>query len=77
MEIEVKGYASMGTYTSHLGSRNKLDVPDGSTVGDLFGLLGVPQELKKVVIVNGHHQTEEHVLAPGDLVVFFPPLEGG
>ncbi len=77
MEIEVRGYASMGTYTSHLSREKRFDVPEGSTIGDLFRLLGVPQDLKKVVIVNGHHQTEAYVLAPDDVVVFFPPLEGG
>jgi molybdopterin converting factor small subunit len=77
MEIEVKGYASMGTYTSRLGHENRFDVPEGSTIGDLFRQLGVPRDLKKVVIVNGRHQTDEYVLAPEDVVVFFPPLEGG
>jgi molybdopterin converting factor small subunit len=77
MEIGVKGYASMGTYTSHLDTRNRLEIPEGSTIDDLFKLLGVPGGLKRVVIVNGHHQTEAYVLAPDDLVVFFPPLEGG
>lgn len=77
MQVEVKGYASMGTYTSHLGHENKFDVPEGSTIGDLFSLLGVPRDLKKVVIVNGRHQTDKYVLAPDDVVVFFPPLEGG
>jgi len=77
MEIEVKGYASMGTYTSHLGHGNRSDVPEGSTIGDLFRLLGVPRDLKKVVIVNGRHQADKYVLAPNDVVVFFPPLEGG
>jgi molybdopterin converting factor small subunit len=77
MEIEVKGYASMGKYTSHLARQNRLDIPEGSTVGDLFRLLGVPEGLRKVVIVNGHHQTEAYVLASDDVVVFFPPLEGG
>jgi len=77
MQVEVKGYASMGTYTSQLGHESRFDVPEGSTIGDLFSLLGVPRDLKKVVIVNGRHQTDEYVLAPNDAVVFFPPLEGG
>ena len=77
MEIEVKGYASMGKYTSHLGHEHRFDVPEGSTIGHLFRLLGVPRDLKKVVVVNGRHQTDEYVLAPDDAVVFFPPLEGG
>ena len=77
MEIRVKGYASMGTYTSHLDRENIIEIAEGSTVGDLFRLLGVPEGLKKVVIVNGRHQTDACVLAPDDLVAFFPPLEGG
>jgi len=47
MEIEVKGYASMGTYTSHLGHENRSDVPEGSTIGDPLMLLGVSRDLKK------------------------------
>jgi molybdopterin converting factor small subunit len=77
MEIEVKGYASMGIYTSHLGRQNRLDLPEGSTIGDLFRLLGVPQDLNKVIIVNNRHQAEAYVLAPNDVVALLPPLEGG
>jgi molybdopterin converting factor small subunit len=77
MEIEVKGYASMAMYTSHLGRKNRLDIPEGSNIGDLLRLLRVPEDLNNVIIVNNRHQTETYVLAPNDVVALLPSLAGG
>jgi len=46
-------------------------------VSGLMKRLGIPIGLKKIILVNGRHRSEDHVLLDGDTVVFFPPLEGG
>ena len=77
MVIKVKGYANMKTYTAHLPSEGKLEVPEGATVDAVFKKLKVPPESKKIIIVNGRHKTGDYVLQIGDKLTFFPPLEGG
>ena len=77
MIIKVKGYANMRKYTVHLPSDGDLEIPEGTKVCDVLKQLKVPPELKKLIIVNGRHKPPHHILKPGDLLVFFPPLEGG
>ena len=77
MIIKVKGYANMRKYTAHLPSDGDLEIPEGSKVFSVLEQLKVPPELKKMIIVNGRHKAPHYILKPGDLLVFFPPLEGG
>jgi len=77
MIIKVKGYANMRKYTAHLPSDGNLEIPEGTKVCDVLTKLKVPLESKKLIIVNGRHQSPHQILKPGDLLVFFPPLEGG
>jgi sulfur carrier protein ThiS len=77
MVIKVKGYANMKKYTAHLPSEGNLDVPEGATVDAVFKKLKVPPESKMIIIVNGRHKPGDHILQTGDMLTFFPPLEGG
>lgn len=77
MVIKVKSYATMKQYTAHLSSDGDLRIQDGTTIESVLGKLNVPSELKKITFVNGRHQSLDYRLRPGDILVFFPPLEGG
>ncbi len=77
MIITVKSYASMKKFLNGLPASGHVKLPEGAPVGAVLKQLGVPPELKKVVLVNGRHRPEEHQLRNGDTLVFFPPLEGG
>jgi molybdopterin converting factor small subunit len=39
--------------------------------------LGVPDDLPKIVLVNGQYASENSLLTDGDIVSVFPPLIGG
>jgi molybdopterin converting factor small subunit len=39
--------------------------------------LRVPEDLAKIVLVNGQHASEDSFLTDGDIVTVFPPLIGG
>jgi sulfur carrier protein ThiS len=54
-----------------------MDVRDHHTVQALLQALGVPDDLPKIVLVNGQHATEYRRLTDGDIVSIFPPLIGG
>jgi sulfur carrier protein ThiS len=77
MIITIKSYASMKRYSVDLPAGGRLEIPEGTSVHDVLQQLNVPAELPKITLVNGRHRSQDHPLRPGDVLVFFPPLEGG
>ena len=76
MKIRVQSFAELRSYTDHLLG-GELEVDARSTVSDVLEQLGVPSQEPKIVLVNGRYAEPDRVLQADDLVVFFPPLEGG
>jgi molybdopterin converting factor small subunit len=54
-----------------------MDMHEHATVQALVKALGVPDELPRIVLVNGQHASEDTLLTDGDVVSVFPPLIGG
>ncbi|MEJ5349257.1 MAG: MoaD/ThiS family protein [Desulfosoma sp.] len=77
MKIRVESFATYRDYTRNLPEDKSLEVPEGATVAQVLAMLGVPEEAPKILLVNGRARFPETVLAAGDSLVFFPPLEGG
>lgn len=77
MIVNVKGYASLKRFTAHLAPHGDLTVPEDATVASVLEKLQAPMDSKVVAMINGRHCTLDHILEPGDKLVFFPPLEGG
>jgi sulfur-carrier protein len=76
LKVEVRLFA---TFTRYLPPRGVgvVEVPAGSTVGDLAHRLAIPPGLERVTLVNGEEAWPERPLQPGDVVTLFPPLAGG
>jgi molybdopterin converting factor small subunit len=77
--VEVRLFATLAQFLPP-GSKNglgRLDVPDGTTLGDLPARLGIPPALERVCLLNGAEAGPERRLAPGDVIDMFPPLAGG
>jgi molybdopterin synthase sulfur carrier subunit len=55
----------------------QMDVHEHDTVQALMQALGVPDDLPKIILVNGQHASERSLLSDGDIVSVFPPLIGG
>jgi sulfur-carrier protein len=55
----------------------QMDVHEHGTVQALMKALRVPDDLHKIVLVNGQHASENSLLSDGDIVSVFPPLIGG
>jgi len=55
----------------------EVELPQGSSVGDLADYLALPKEEIKITFVNGRARNLEHCLEPGDQVGIFPPVGGG
>jgi len=79
VRIEVRLFANLATFLPPHGRNGiaELEVPDGSTVADVTRKLGIPPDLARIVLVNGHDAASEAQLSLRDVVTIFPPLAGG
>lgn len=79
MTVQVRLFATLAQFLppgGHGGSA-MLDVPEGSTVGELTKRLGIPAGLDRVILLNGREAEPAEPLRPGDAIDIFPPLAGG
>ncbi len=72
----------IATYREHLppgtnGNTTEVDVPPGSTVGDVLTPFDIPMDDSSVVVVNGLTVPLDTVLAEGDTVAAFSAIAGG
>jgi len=77
--VQVRLYATLRRYRPEvrLGESLPMELPEGSTVGQLIARLGIPARVVKSIFVNRRPQNPEHVLQNGDEVAIFPPVAGG
>lgn len=64
---------------SLLDKDNRIDMPEGATLEDLFAILKLPNKLHNadLSLVNGSRVELATKLTEGDTVSFFPVLAGG
>ncbi len=79
MEIEVKLFATLRDYLPKGSGRFscKMNVDDHSQVGGLLSKLKIPEEIPKIILINGIHGKNDQILKDGDVVSIFPPVAGG
>jgi molybdopterin converting factor small subunit len=77
--IEVHLFATLTRYLPPGcdGGRAFLDVHDEATIDDVAHLLGIPETLARIALVNGREASPRERLGPSDVVTLFPPLAGG
>jgi molybdopterin converting factor small subunit len=79
MKVEVRLFATLQPYlpAGASGDGVSLELPAGTTVGDVVESLEIPSGLTCLTVVNGRDADPDQVLAPGDELALFPPLAGG
>jgi molybdopterin converting factor small subunit len=79
MEIEVKLFATLREYLPKGSSRFscKMEVDGSTRIHDILSRLKLPEEIPKIILVNGVHGKKEQILKDGDVVSIFPPVAGG
>lgn len=79
MQIRVKLYATLSRYVSNKapGVPVEIEVPNGTTVGELVNVLKLPLEEVKLFFVKGRARPINWPLEPGDEVGIFPLIGGG
>lgn len=84
MLVEVALFAHLTPYLPEAGAESTdgsphartIDLPDGTTVGQVIARLELPDE-PRIVFVGGRHAPDDHVLAAGERLAIFPPVAGG
>jgi molybdopterin synthase sulfur carrier subunit len=79
MHITAKLFATLRKYRPELslGEALRLEVPAGSTLGEVIGQLGIPDGVPLVAMVNSTVRNQHYVLSEGDRLNLFPPVAGG
>jgi sulfur carrier protein ThiS len=79
VEVEVHLFANLADYRPP-GARQgvaRVELPAGATLHELLRRLRIPDELPRLLFVNGHDVEPTARLSPGDVVSVLPPLVGG
>ena len=79
MKIEVRLFATLAAYLPDEsdGRSGALEVADGSTVADAVRLLGIPDDMPFIAMIDGRDAALDRPLGDGDVLSLFPPLAGG
>jgi molybdopterin converting factor small subunit len=79
INIEVQLYFDLAQYLP-AGAKEKkfpMTLAEGTTIQNLLNKLALPEDITKVIVVNGLTATTERKLQTGDVVAIFPPMAGG
>lgn len=81
MRIELALFASLEPYLPEgdpgSGRRTRMiDLPDGTTVGEVVARLGLPDQ-PRVCFIDGCGVQESAVVTDGSRLAIFPPVAGG
>ena len=74
MIVEVKLFA---TFREGRFDEGEMELPEGSSLGDLLEHLKIPEKEARILIVNGTACSSGHKLAEHDVVSIFPAIAGG
>ncbi len=79
IEVQVKLYATLRRYCPELklGQALSVQVPEGTTVGQIVAALGIPPGTVRKAFSRARSVEDDHVLADGDDLALFPPIAGG
>ncbi|MBW2147670.1 MAG: MoaD/ThiS family protein [Deltaproteobacteria bacterium] len=55
----------------------EIETNDGIRVEDILNHLKIPDDLPKIILLNGINSNREESLKEGDVISIFPPIAGG
>ena len=79
MEIEVKLFATLRDYLPKGSGRFScwMEIDGHTRVQDILTKLNIPEEIPKIILINGVHGKKDQILKEGDVLSVFPPVAGG
>jgi sulfur carrier protein ThiS len=79
MEVELNLFATLKRFMPHKAKGNSwnISISEGTKVRELLEQLKIPEDVVKLVFLNGIHANGNEILKDGDRVGAFPPIGGG
>ena len=79
IKVDCRLYAGLRKYAPEyrVGEAMELELPEGTTLAELYGLFEVPPDEVKRTFVNGISKSPGHAISDGDRIALFPPIAGG
>lgn len=79
MQIEIKLFATLRDYLPKGSDRFscKMEIGEKTKIRDILEKLGIPEDIPKIILLNGIHGKKEEILKEGDVLSIFPPVAGG
>ena len=79
MKIKVRLYGTLGNHIPGFDPLKELllEIPDGSTAGDLLDRLAIPRKKVGIISVDGSLAKATKPLHSGNFVRIYRPLAGG
>jgi molybdopterin converting factor small subunit len=77
VNIKLAAFGAMREYVADKSGRAELDVPEGSSVGDVVDALGAPRRLVFAVLVDGLQSDLGAPVHEGAEITLMPPFAGG
>jgi len=77
MNITLKLYTILREYLPGDFENGELTVAEHSKVIDIIEMLNIPDDLPKIILINGEQKKPESELSDGDELSIFPPISGG
>jgi molybdopterin converting factor small subunit len=75
IKIDLKLFVTLSKYLPK--DSECLEIPEETSVGVLMSDLDIPEELVKLIFINGKRQDSNYQLKNNDRVGLFPPVGGG
>jgi len=79
MEVKVKLFATLRDYLPK-GSDGKscqMEIDEKMPIEQIITQLKIPEEIPKIILVNGLQGSMDQTLKEGDVLSIFPPVAGG
>jgi sulfur carrier protein len=79
MKLKLKLFATFREFLpeGNDGHSCDLEVPDESRVESIMERMKLPQDIPKIILINGIQKTASELLKDGDTLSIFPPIAGG
>ncbi len=77
MHVSVQLFAALKRFAPADRSAFDLELPEIASIDMLIAQLDIPDQVERVVLVNGRHAAPGQTLCSNDAVVMFPPMTGG
>jgi len=79
MQVKVKLFATLRDYLpkDSDGRSCQVTIDKATTIEQIIAQFKIPEEIPKIILVNGLNGTMDQTLKEGDEVSIFPPVAGG